>query len=99
MSKVYSFRLDSNNPRETQAREVIESWISQGYSIRFLVTESLISYANHENMNNDIYLLMDQLRNLIENIGNGRIFNTPNAMKDPLSPSFIDAIKSVRPQT
>lgn len=41
MSKVYSFGLDENNPREAQVREVIEAWVSQGYSIRPVV-EALI---------------------------------------------------------
>ena len=42
MSKVYSFRLDSDNPREAQAIEVIDNWVSQGYSLRNLLTEALI---------------------------------------------------------
>ena len=42
MSKVCSFRLDSDNPREAQAIEVIDNWVSQGYSLRNLLTEALI---------------------------------------------------------
>ena len=43
MSKVYSFRLDENNPREAQAREVIDAWVSKGYSLRHILTEALNS--------------------------------------------------------
>jgi hypothetical protein len=46
MSKVYSFRLSENNPREIQAREVMEALISQGYPLRYILTEALIWYGN-----------------------------------------------------
>lgn len=48
MSKVYSFRLDENNPREAQAREVIEAWVEEGYSLRYAVVEALITYKKME---------------------------------------------------
>jgi hypothetical protein len=43
MSKVYSFRIE-NNPREAQAREVIDAWVTQGYSLRHIIVCALISY-------------------------------------------------------
>jgi hypothetical protein len=42
MSKVFSFRLDENNPREAQAMEVIDTWASRGYSLRYVLVEALI---------------------------------------------------------
>ena len=42
MSKVYSFRLDNNNPREAQAREVMEAWADEGYSLRQVVVDALL---------------------------------------------------------
>lgn len=43
MSKVISFRLSEDNPREGQALKVLELWLKQGYSIRHTITESLLS--------------------------------------------------------
>ena len=50
MSKVYSFRLDENNPREAQAREVINAGAEDGYSLRYIVTEALLGldYFNNK---------------------------------------------------
>ena len=48
MSKVYSFRLCDENPREAQAREVIEAWVEEGYLFRYIIVESLISYKKNE---------------------------------------------------
>ena len=42
MSKVYSFRLDDDNPREAQARGVIKAWMGEGYSLRHIITDALL---------------------------------------------------------
>jgi hypothetical protein len=49
MSKVYSFRLDSENPREALAMDVINTWVSQGYSLRQILTDALINYQDKGN--------------------------------------------------
>lgn len=49
MSKVFSFRLREDNPREVQAQDVIEAWISEGYSLRHILTEALLQYDNNGN--------------------------------------------------
>jgi hypothetical protein len=49
MSKVYSFRLDSENPREALAMDVINTWVSQGYSLRRILTDALINYQDKGN--------------------------------------------------
>jgi hypothetical protein len=48
MSQVFSFRLDKNNPREAQARHVIEAWASRGYSLRYVLVEALLAYDYKE---------------------------------------------------
>ena len=42
MSKVFSFRLNDDNPREAQAREEIKAWVKEGYSLRYIITEALL---------------------------------------------------------
>lgn len=42
MSKVISFRLDQANPREAQALRVLNVWIEKGFSVRFILTKSLL---------------------------------------------------------
>jgi len=65
MSKVYSFRLDADNPREAKAKEVIDNWLEKGYSLRYLVVEALISYKKAEVEHNELSSIVDQLRELI----------------------------------
>ena len=66
MSKVYSFRLDVNNPREAQAREVIDTWVAQGYSLRHQLVDALISFHNNELQGNGYDGLLMELEQLIE---------------------------------
>ena len=65
MSKVYSFRLDGDNPREAQAIDVVDTWVSQGYSLRFLVVDALISYKNVEVDHKEFRSIVDHLREMI----------------------------------
>ena len=65
MSKVYSFRLNENNPREAQAREVIDAWIAQGYSLRHQLVDVLIAFQNEEFQNNHYAELLENIERLI----------------------------------
>ena len=42
MSKVVSFRLNKENPREAQAYEILGAWRANGHSTRYTVTEALL---------------------------------------------------------
>lgn len=59
MSKVYSFRLSDDNFREAQAREVIDAWVGEGYSLRPVVVDALLAYKKDE-------LVQDDLNNVME---------------------------------
>ena len=48
MSKVISFRLNKNNPREAIAWHVLQARIAKGYSIRHIMTEALIKLDQPE---------------------------------------------------
>ncbi|MBC8508820.1 MAG: hypothetical protein H8D34_28515 [Chloroflexi bacterium] len=65
MSKVYSFRLSEDNPREALAREVIEAWVLKGYSLRYIVTEALLGFKTTESSANDLSDIVEQIRELI----------------------------------
>jgi len=67
MSKVYSFRLDENNPREAQAREVIDAWVAQGYSLRHQLVEVLIESQNKHFQDNEHSELLEKIEQLIVN--------------------------------
>ena len=98
MSKVFSFRLCEDNPREVQAEEIIETWISQGYSLRHILTDALIQYGDNGNRSGEITGLIEQLRDLLKPTANKQTLED-NSVVDThqLSSHFIDAIKkSVR---
>ena len=94
MSKVYSFRLDKNNPREAQAREVIDAWMEKGYSLRNILTDALISPHNKHKGEAD--MLVEQLKSLLENRTNTNLQRkneNDNDCKVSLPSSFVDAVK------
>jgi len=98
MSKVFSFRLCEDNPREVQAEQIIETWISQGYSLRHILTDALIQYDNSGNRSEEITVLIEQLRDLLKPTAKKQpVEDNLAADKPELSSHFIDAIrKSVR---
>lgn len=65
MSKVYSFRLDENNPREAQAKEVIEAWIAQGYSLRHHLVDLMLESQNKNFQNKQYIELFEKIEHLI----------------------------------
>ncbi|MCB2160473.1 hypothetical protein KQH40_00135 [bacterium] len=90
MSKVYSFRLDENNPREDQAREVIEAWVEEGYSLRHVIVEALISLKKEELGQGEINSIVEKLQDLILSFDKSR----PDQLSEAsLSNSFLVAVK------
>lgn len=74
MSEVISFRLDSNNPREAQALEVLACHQERGYSARQILTEALLRYGQDDVSNNlqaqlaEILAAMHQVGEQVERI-------------------------------
>jgi hypothetical protein len=66
MSKVYSFRLSEDNPREIQAIEVMDALISQGYPLRYILTDALIRYGNPSDCQEEIEKILDHVAALLE---------------------------------
>jgi len=90
MSKVYSFRLDDDNPREAQAREVIEDWVEEGYSLRHVVVEALLTYKKEEVELDKLNSILEHMKNLILSLDKQP---TPHPSEIALSNSFLDSVK------
>ena len=90
MSKVYSFRLNDDNPREAQAKEVINAWVGEGYSLRHVVVDALLAYKKPEVGQGELSSVVEQLQDLILNLNRQPISQTLDAS---LPPSFLDAVK------
>jgi len=93
MSKVYSFRLSEGNPREIKAREVIETQISQGYSLRQILTEALISFGGNYDNFNGMGKYLDQLSDLIRDLEDWGGSNKNSECNASLPLTFVDAVK------
>lgn len=99
MSQVFSFRLDENNPREAQAKQVIEAWASRGFSLRYVLVEALLAYTDQETRQNNYYSVLEQILTILQELrvepgpNNGQI-NQDKRLSEP----FLNAIaKATRP--
>lgn len=95
MSRVYSFRLSENNPREIQAKEVIETWISQGHPLRHILTEALIRLGNNGDSLDGMEKLLDRLVAVLEGLENGdmHIISEGEKANSILPNSFIESVR------
>lgn len=91
MSKVYSFRLDADNPREAKAKGVIDFWLEKGYSLRYLVVEALISYNKVDVEHNEFNSIVEQIREMILSLGTISDDQPSDAV---LPDSFLMAVKN-----
>lgn len=90
MSKVYSFRLDGDNPREAQAKGVIQAWVGEGYSLRHVVVEALLSFHNKDVGHSELNEVIEQLQDLILTLDRSPASKSSDTL---LSNSFLDAVK------
>lgn len=90
MSKVYSFRLNDDNPREAQAKGVINAWVGEGYSLRYVIVDALLSYKKSGEGNGELNSVVEQLQDLILSLDKQPV---PQTSEASLSNSFLDAVK------
>jgi len=90
MSKVFSFRLSDDNPREARAREVIEAWVGEGYSLRYVIVEALVSFKKEGLRQGELNSLVEKLQDLILSIDKSETVQLSDVS---LSNSFLDAMK------
>jgi len=93
MSKVYSFRLSADNPREAQAIEVINTWVSQGYSLRYILTGALIKNGNVQENSKQLVETIDRLSELVQAFDKGVGSNDRRDELTKLPVAFTDAMK------
>ena len=91
MSKVYSFRLDENNPREAQARGVVEAWVAQGYSLRHQLVDVLIAFQYKGSQQKSYDELLKLIEGLI--VHSKKDNQAPNDLSDTLSDKFIGSLR------
>jgi hypothetical protein len=96
MSKVYSFRLDENNPREAQAREVIEAWASNGYSLRRIIVNALISYQSENSYASSMEDVLEKITRLFRSMkaSEGSAKDMPDSLTDVFVGSLSKSMKS-----
>ena len=98
MSKVISFRLNPENPREAEALTILESWISQGFSTRHTLTEALLMLdsRNSRPLDNEAFKdLSRQIQELIARVEMGathKIMDIDTLSKPELSNGFVSSI-------
>ena len=93
MSKVYSFRLCDENPREAQAREVIESWVSEGFSIRHLMIEALLSLRKGKGQESFIFDALEQIKDLLSEMDMNGNVGIRTEKNNNLPASFVESLK------
>lgn len=103
MSEVISFRLDKTNPREAQALELLDAWIKQGFSARFIITKALIeldhpgSTQEVSQDDRDLGLVLEQIGQLLEIIKTINIDHTTVQHHNPeqliLNENFLASLK------
>ena len=80
MSKVISFRLDPDNPREARALDILEQWREEGFSLRHTVTEAILSLDNPKSMSQKLIVEEELLRTI-----NGLLRNLLANNSEPLT--------------
>ena len=103
MSKVISFRLNPENPRDARALAVLQEWLSQGFSTRHTITEALLLLDSGKPLELDSRAFNDlsnQIQKLLVRFETGSTHDTENVIssKERLSDGFIASIvKAAKP--
>lgn len=94
MSKIYSFRLDDNNPRESKSEEIINARMEKGYSLRQIITEALLVCFDKRSGDAEVLLLLEQIKGMMSELANPQNIDISDEREEPgLSSSFLAAVK------
>ncbi len=100
MSEVISFRLNSNNPREALALEILRTKQAEGFSSRRVLADALIGMAAESCQNTLIPIgefnkALEQISGLLELLNGGN--QTQNQPTHPqaasLNENFLSSLK------
>jgi hypothetical protein len=91
MSKVISFRLDPNNPREAQALEFLRNKPADGFSSRRILTDALIGMKTGVTQDTlfsleDFHLAMEQVSKLLARLDGAHQVSQDH---QPTSPELV----------
>jgi hypothetical protein len=102
MSKVISFRLDKNNPREAKALEVLKNKRDEGYNIRHIIMEALINLDEtnphlESPTTKELFTIVMKVHQLLERIkGDDELSLTREAAMDTnleLTENLVSSVK------
>jgi len=103
MSEVISFRLSESNPREAQALNVLNTWLSKGFSVRDIITQALIAYEVSDQQlikqtsPANLEAVLSKVNQLLERIANSNITENPESLVNHnLSNTFILSVKKAK---
>ena len=94
MNKVYSFRLSDENPRESQAREVIEAWVRDGFSLKHLIVDALLALSKDLSRTEDLAVLIANLEKIVMKLQGGKFKQQNEQDETELSMAFISTLKT-----
>ncbi len=104
MSKIISFRLNPNNPREAGALSILQDWLAQGFSTRHTMTEALLKMDIENSQKSDsesLSILSQQIHELLDSIKVGSssvIHDDTLSSNEKLAHGFVSSIrKAARP--
>jgi len=100
MSKVISFRLNPDNPREAQALEILKTKQAEGFSSRQVLTDALIGMVAEKGQSVLFYIdefneALEQVSGLLERLNGGNhAQNQPTfSQGTPLNDNFLNSVK------
>jgi hypothetical protein len=104
MSKVISFRLNPENPRDAEALTILNNLASQGYSVRYTMTEAILNLSSKKSKdidNQGLNALLIQIKEILEDlklVSQCKMQNDHNLSMKKLSDGFLSSIiKSAEP--
>lgn len=94
MSKVISFRLDENNPRERLVLETIITHQLDGYSIRSIIVEAFLnqndqSDESHQIIQDELNDTLFQFRQLLDQFGPRKGNQEAKSIKSEIDSQFL----------
>jgi hypothetical protein len=103
MSQVISFRLDPDNPREGKALVVLSKRQEQGYRVRHILTEALLSLAEGDQQSEmeqqmaSVLAVLTEIRAILEQLQQRGVVEPVKRdqnTEEQVSEAFIVSVKS-----
>jgi len=99
MSEVISFRLNTDNPREAQALEILRTKQSEGFSSRQVLTDALIGMVTDKEQIKIIEFntALEHVQGMLESLNSGNHDQMQSTRSQPqvvgLKDNFLNSVK------